>query len=399
MGPSAAALMRSVDRAAFVVALGQRLRQAGVPVTFTAFGACTEAIGLSPPADLESLYWLCRITLVDRAHHLATFDAVFDAVFRESSLAVAGQAAGPGADGKEDLLVPMAAEPVGLEEGDGLPWHTLPRTINHEIGAAEGQSFPEPLPSSLRAVVDTPFEELDRLQLALVGAFLEMSMRRWPMRRSRRLRVHASGGSVALRETIEASRRTAWEPVELKRTRPVPRRRPITMVVDVSQSMQPYAMAYLHVMHALARLGRAETFAFSTSLSRITPALRHRSASVAMELATQQVVDRYGGTQLATSLRSLVMSRHGNRLRGGVLVVASDGWDSDEPEQLARVLARIRLRTHRVVWLNPRAAAPGFEPLVGSMAAALPYCDDFVPANTTRALAEALDTILVSSRG
>jgi uncharacterized protein len=62
------------------------------------------------------------------------------------------------------------------------------------------------------------------------------------------------------------------------------------------------------------------------------------------------------------------------------------------------VLARIRLRAHHVVWLNPRAAAPGFEPLVGSMAAALPFCDAFLPAHTVRAVTEALDVILTAGR-
>ena len=206
--------------------------------------------------------------------------------------------------------------------------------------------------------------------------------------------MHPSGRRVALRATVAASRRTAWEPVELSRTRAVRRPRSLTLVVDVSESMRPYATAYLHLMHALARTGRAETFAFSTSLTRLTPALRHRSPRVAMELATAQVLDRYGGTQLASSLRTLLVSRHGNALRGGVLVIASDGWDSDDPEALATVLGRIRLRAHRVVWLNPRAAAPGFEPLVGSMAAALPYCDAFLPAHTARAMTDALEAIL-----
>ena len=56
--------------------------------------------------------------------------------------------------------------------------------------------------------------------------------------------------------------------------------------------------------------------------------------------------------------------------------------------------ARKRPRKH------PRAAAPGFEPRVGSMAAALPYCDAFLPAHTLRALPEVFDAITgVSSRG
>ena len=99
-----------------------------------------------------------------------------------------------------------------------------------------------------------------------------------------------------------------------------------------------------------------------------------------MALAEERVVDRFGGTHLASSLRELLVSRHGNAVRGGVLVIASDGWDSDDPEDLAAVMARLSRRARRVVWLNPRAAAPGFEPRVGSMAAALPYCDAFLPA-------------------
>ena len=56
------------------------------------------------------------------------------------------------------------------------------------------------------------------------------------------------------------------------------------------------------------------------------------------------------------------------------------------------------LRAHRVVWLNPRAAAPGFEPLVGSMAAALPFCDAFLPADTLHGLDDVFDAIAGTAR-
>jgi uncharacterized protein with von Willebrand factor type A (vWA) domain len=249
------------------------------------------------------------------------------------------------------------------------------------------------LPSALETFADTPFEDLDEEQLTLLEGWLERSAQRWPMRRSRRTRVHPRGSRVALRETIARSRRTGYEPMELSRYRPVERPRPVVMVADVSASMQSCSTAYLHLMRALARSRRAETFVFSTSLTRLTPALAHRSASVAIALASEQVVDRYGGTHLARSLRALIASRHGNDLRGGVLVVASDGWDSDPPEQLAEAMTRLRRRVHRLVWLNPRVAAPGFAPLVGPMAAALPFCDAFLPAHTPRAMGEAFEAI------
>jgi uncharacterized protein with von Willebrand factor type A (vWA) domain len=388
-------LLRSVDRAAFAVGLGERLRRAGVPVTFTALGAFTEALGLSPPTEMSALYWAARVTLVDDVVHLAAFDAVFEAVFRDSARPREGQASGPRADHVDDVLASLSSAPA--ETSEGLPWHTLPHVFGTDDGSPADdvtRGMPELLPSALESLADTPFDELDAEHLAQIGAWLERAWLRWPTRPSRRRRVHPSGRAVALRETIAASRRTGWEALELSRTWGVLRPRPLTLVVDVSQSMQPYAAAYLHLMRALARTGRAETFAFSTSLTRLTPALRHRSATVAMQRATDQVVDRYGGTHLATSLAGLLASRHGNALRGGVLVVASDGWDSDDPAMLVRTLARIRLRAHRIVWLNPRAAAPGFEPRVGSMAAALPFCDAFLPAHTARAMREAWEVLL-----
>lgn len=160
--------------------------------------------------------------------------------------------------------------------------------------------------------------------------------------------------------------------------------------------MRGYADACLHLMRAVvlgSRPGDAEVFVFSTRLTRLTPTLAHRSAEVAAQRATERVVDRFGGTHIARSLDALLSSPHGSSLRGAVVIVASDGWDSDDPADLAGAVARVGRRAHRLVWLNPRAAQPGFEPLAGSMAAALPYCDDFLPAHTVAALAEVLEIV------
>lgn len=389
-------LLGGIDRAAFVVALAQRLRSHGVPVTMTAMGALVEALGVAPPDRVRSLYWLARLTLINRQHDLEVFDRVFGAAFQDAVLAVDAHTRRTGMESAaqaEDSLVSLAGHPGREGEAASLPWHTLPR-VTASDEQTEGRALPDLLPSSVARIADTPFDELDERELALLGRWLEGSAHRWPTRRSRRLEVRSSGHRVALRETIAASRRTGWEAMELKRRRHMQRPLTITLLVDVSQSMQPYATAYLHLMRAFARTRRAETFAFSTSLSRLTPALSHRSAEEAIRQADAQVVDRYGGTHLASCLRELLTLRPGDSVRGGVLVIASDGWDSDDPAELATVMARVHRRARRVVWLNPRAAAERFEPLVGSMAAALPFCDAFLPAHTLRALPEVFDAIV-----
>jgi uncharacterized protein len=70
------------------------------------------------------------------------------------------------------------------------------------------------------------------------------------------------------------------------------------------------------------------------------------------------------------------------------VIIASDGWDSDPPEVLTHALARVHRRAHKLVWLNPRAAQADFLPLAASMAAALPYCDHFLPAHSLAGLRE-----------
>ena len=103
--------------------------------------------------------------------------------------------------------------------------------------------------------------------------------------------------------------------------------------------------------------------------------------------------DRYGGTHLGRSLSALLSPPHGSALRGAVVIIASDGWDADPPEVLDRAMTRLRRRADTVVWLNPRAAQPDYRPLAGSMAAALPYCDVFLPAHSLTGLRELFDVL------
>jgi uncharacterized protein with von Willebrand factor type A (vWA) domain len=48
------------------------------------------------------------------------------------------------------------------------------------------------------------------------------------------------------------------------------------------------------------------------------------------------------------------------------------------------------------VWVNPRKAAPGYAPLVGGMAAALPYVDAFVSGHTLAALEQVVAVVAES---
>lgn len=383
-------VLAGVDRAAFAAGLSHRLRQAGVAVGTTAQQAFAGALGQWDPRSTGDLYWMARVTLVRRWADLATFDAVFDAVFSGGGLAL-DPAARRGAPAsvpapRAGAYAPVPALAAAEEEGEGLPWATLPAPV---AAAAEDEgalTLPERLPSRLEAVAETPFDALDPADLALLDEWLADGLRRWPSRPSRRFEPHHAGRRVGLRPTIARARRTGFEPVTLVRTRPRRRPRRVVMLCDVSRSMQPYVGAYLHLLRAVAVGAEAEVFAFATALTRLTPVLAHASAETAVAEASTRVADRFGGTRIAGNLRALLASRHGESCRGALVVVASDGWDTDPPEAMTAAMTRLRRRAHRVLWLNPRLAAPGYQPLVGGMAAAMPHCDAVLPADTIRAL-------------
>jgi len=389
-------LLRGVDLSAFAVALVAKLRGGGVTVSADGPATLVLAMRHIPPQSRTALYWAARLTLVNRAEDLPAFDAVFAAVFADAVLGLdpPGLKRGPR---------PPAAPAPGVRGGDsatsdgeGLPWTTLPTAITAADFSDAGIAVPDTLPSRLAAMADEPFDRFDEEDLRAIGTWLEQVSPVWPRRRSLRREVHRLGRRIDVRESMRGSRTTGWEVVRLARTRRRRRPRRIVLVCDVSRSMRPYATIYLHLMRAAAlrRNGiRPEVFAFSTSLTRLTPALSHRSAEVALARANAKVVDRYGGTHVGRSVAALLAAPQGTTLRGAVVVIASDGWDADPPDVLARALARVHRRAHTVVWLNPRAAQPGFQPLAASMSAALPYCDHLVPAQSLTGVRDLFDLL------
>lgn len=397
LATGSAGLLRGVDRAAFAVALAARLRAAGVAVHLSSVQSLVQAWGASPPRGRTSLYWLCRVTLVRRPEELAVFDEVFDAVFGDSVLALdpvsRGSDPAGAADPESSLVRLPSASDGSASTPEGLPWATAAAVVQVAEDDDGETVVPELVPSGLDHQADTPFERLDPALLAQLESWLAEALVDWPTRRTRRRRRHPGGSRVALRPTLARARRTGFETVELTWVRPVRRPRPLVVLCDLSESMRGHSAAYLHLMRAAARVTGAEAFGFSTTLTRLTTAVRDGDPEAALDAAAAACTDRFGGTRIAGSLRSLLGSHHADLLRGAVVVVASDGWDSDPPEELAAAMARLSRRAHRVVWLNPRAAAPGFEPRTGGMAAALPYCDVLLPAHTPAAMRDVLVAI------
>ena len=49
--------------------------------------------------------------------------------------------------------------------------------------------------------------------------------------------------------------------------------------------------------------------------------------------------------------------------RRTVVIILSDGWDTGEPSELVAGLRELRLKSRKLIWLNPLLGSPGYEPL------------------------------------
>jgi uncharacterized protein with von Willebrand factor type A (vWA) domain len=215
-----------------------------------------------------------------------------------------------------------------------------------------------------------------------------------PQRPSRRRRRHPRGDAIDLRASIRRARRTGGDPATLVRRRVTERRRRVVLLADVSGSMEAYSRAYLYLLHGAVRALRAETFAFSTRLTRVTRTLAVHDPERALATAMAATEDWSGGTRIGSALKEF-NDRWGRRglARGAVVVIVSDGWESGDTSELGRQMDRLSRLAHRIVWVNPRSQSREYQPLAGGMAAALPHVDAFVSGHSLEALEQVLDVI------
>lgn len=205
---------------------------------------------------------------------------------------------------------------------------------------------------------------------------------------SRRVRPAATGGRVDIRRTVRAAARHGGEVVELARQRRKLRKLRVVALCDVSGSMDVYSNYLLQFLYALQNeAGGVRTFVFSTRLHDVTHVLKRKRWDEALAAIAVAVDTWSGGTTIGQCLGEFNMRwARGVVSPRTVVIIASDGWERGDPARLAREMATLQRRVYRIIWLNPLKGHDRYEPLAAGMAAALPYVDHFLAANSIASL-------------
>lgn len=379
----------NVDLAEVVGRFGALLHAAGVPVTPRSAGAFAEVIALARPTRTDELYWLGRVTLVPDRAYFDAFERTFDQVFG-GFLDVVEATRNP--HGQVASTRPTEGSPPPTRKGPEAPPSAEPRPGTPGSGSSSGQDDGDEegvlaAASSTARLATKPFgactpDELEQLR-SLMGAF-RLSP---PMRRSRRSRPHSKGRELDLRTTLRAAQRTGGDPLRQIRRRRRTRPRRVVLIADVSGSMESYGRAYLYLLHGAVRAIGAEAFVFATELHRLTRPLALQHPANALARAMASAPDWSGGTRIGKALKTFNDDHARRGLgRGAIVVIVSDGWEAGDPTLLGREMERLSRLAYRIVWVNPRKQRPDYKPLVGGMAAALEWVDEFVSGHSLAAL-------------
>ena len=367
------------------------LRMNGLPAGLPEAETALRALERIAPTDTDEVRLALKAICANNADRRARFDELFDAYWLDSGRVRQrpAQAADRGKPAPRQTSNLTAAAP---SEGRG----TADAPDNSGDGEADMSGEGRLVASRLANLRKTDLRALTTPEdLAAAEAVAFRLARAMHDRRSRRRKAARRGAQLDLRRIARHSVARGGEPLILLRKRRPERPVHIVALLDVSGSMTVYARVFLAFVRGLTSAdSRTDAYLFHTRLVRISDALRDHDTLRAAGRMSMMAEGFGGGTRIGANLKAFneQYARHGVGSRSVVLIL-SDGYDTDPPEMIDAALLRLRKRGCRIVWLNPLKGWKDYSPVARGMAAALPHLDLFASAATLDDLA-ALEPVL-----
>ncbi|MFK7889797.1 MAG: VWA domain-containing protein [Granulosicoccus sp.] len=362
------------------------LRQNGYSVGVRETECALHAMQSIDVCDSGDVRLACQAVFANRSDYHQQFDDVFDAYWfnrgRQSSALQISQTR------TSDRRNPIQQNAEASDSGSG-------NAQNDEADDAQDGDANAGGEGKLTGSRNRNLEKIDLREFMTPESLAEAELiaarlaRAISHRRSRRRVAASRGAMLDLRRVMRHCISNGGEPVHLFKRKKPPRPVRLVTLLDVSGSMLVYSRVFLAFVKGLVSHDtRTDAYLFHTSLVRISDALRDSDTFRAVNALTLKAQGFGGGTRIAHNIEQFNQQYARQMVNGrSVVIILSDGYDTDPPERLEGALARLKKRGCKLVWLNPLKGWKDYEPVARGMAAALPFLDVFEAANTLESLA------------
>ncbi len=243
----------------------------------------------------------------------------------------------------------------------------------------------------------TDFSKLTVSQSELLDELAERLVREMSLRIKRK-RKKSKKGNIDMASSIRKNIQNGGTLINLAHLKRKKQQYRLLVLLDVSGSMDKYSFYLLKFLWALkAHFKDFEAFAFSTIMMRITDQLAEKDMGAALFRVSQTANHWSSGTKIGDCLQNFNDQFAKRYLNGNTLtVILSDGLDTGEVATMEEAIHKIKLRSKKLIWLNPLKGMEGYEPIQRGMATALPLLNNFQSAHNLESLLQ-LENILIDA--
>jgi uncharacterized protein len=341
---------------------------------------CLQALRAVNDLRFDTFKFVLRTVLCSSKEEWVLFDTLFAEFWQNVELK-------RGSHSEKSRSGRGALRPGRME---GSRFQTLAGDSSQSNRPAEDQGKDISGASSTERLRKIDFAQVPQSDLAELERLCRRLLQRLSCRISRRLQPRKWRGIVDLRKTIRKNLGRGGDPIELSFKKQKRRRARLVILLDVSDSMNPYSLFLFKFVYVLRRHFREVTsFIFSTDLVAVSEVLRAQHLTGALKILSRMTTGWSGGTRIGGSLEDFNRLHAGRLLSSNtVFIILSDGWDTGGPEVLVTELQKIKRRISKLIWLNPLLGLEEYAPVTRGMSAALPYIDVFAPAHNLESLLE-----------
>lgn len=232
-------------------------------------------------------------------------------------------------------------------------------------------------------------EELDKLAETLIQ---DMNLR--IKRRQKKLKK----GKINIQSSIRKNIQNGGNIIQLIKKNKTKEQFKLLVLLDVSGSMDKYSYYLLKFLWSLRKHFKdLEVFTFSTIMMRITEPLKNRNIQEVLTQVSEQATHWSSGTKIGACFKQFNEEYSRFYLNGKtVTLILSDGLETGEVEDLEEQIKKIKMRSKRLIWLNPLKGMNGYQPIQRGMKAVMPELNHFGAAHNLSSLLE-LENILTNA--